>query len=146
MGKRIVVFCDGTWNKPDQEEDGKPCSTNVAKLHAAVADRDSKGVEQRAQYLPGVGTGLFDRILGGLFGWGLSEKVQEAYRFLIDCYEPGDELFFFGFSRGAYTARSTVGLIRNCGLLRREFADRLDAAYRLYRRRDTASHPSSAES
>jgi uncharacterized protein (DUF2235 family) len=146
MTKRIAVFCDGTWNKPDQEEDGKTCPTNVARLHAAVALKDSGGMEQRALYLPGVGTGLFDRIRGGFFGWGLSEKVKDAYRFLIECYDPGDELFLFGFSRGAYTARSTVGLIRNSGLLKREFANQLDAAYRLYRRRDDAAHPSSAES
>jgi hypothetical protein len=61
--------------------------------------------------------------------------VQQVYRWIVDNYEPDDEIFFFGFSRGAYTARSTVGLIRNCGVLRREHAERLGAAYALYRSR-----------
>jgi uncharacterized protein (DUF2235 family) len=97
-------------------------------------------------YDKGVGTGHFDRLLGGAFGWGIKEKILDAYRFLIINYEPGDELFFFGFSRGAYTVRSTFGLIRNCGLLKPEFAHKLPDAYALYRRRDDASHPDAVES
>ena len=61
-------------------------------------------------------------------------------------YDPGDELFFLGFSRGAYTVRRLFGLIRNSGLLKPEFSNKLDAAYALYRRRDDASHPDAIES
>jgi uncharacterized protein (DUF2235 family) len=97
-------------------------------------------------YDKGVGTGHFDRLRGGAFGWGIKRKILDAYRFLIINYEPGDELFFFGFSRGAYTVRSTFGLIRNSGLLKPEFAYKLKDAYALYRRRDDASHPDAVES
>jgi uncharacterized protein (DUF2235 family) len=63
----------------------------------------------------------------------LSRNVFDAYHFLIDNYEDGDELYFFGFSRGAFTARSLAGLVRNCGILRRENADRINEAWALYR-------------
>ena len=139
--KRIVICCDGTWNKPDQ-----PSPTNVVKVAITLKITDGAGVEQLLFYDQGVGTGTFDRIRGGAFGVGLSRNIQEAYRFLAFNYEPGDELYFFGFSRGAYTVRSAVGLIRNSGLLKREHFGRVKEAYQLYRRRDDASHPTEAES
>ena len=125
--KRIVVCCDGTWNREDQR-----FPTNVAKMYRAVLPV-SKGIEQRVIYDRGVGTGGgLDRFIG-LFGGGLSRNVQDAYRFVVENYDAGDELYFFGFSRGAYTVRSTVGLIRKCGVLRRDQIGRVDEAYRLYR-------------
>ncbi|WP_435157978.1 DUF2235 domain-containing protein [Amycolatopsis sacchari] len=132
MGKRIVICCDGTWNTLQQ-----PAPTNVVKVAQAVAQRD----DQLVFYHEGVGTRPFERVLGGAFGFGLSRNVRAAYRFLVEHYEPGDELFFFGFSRGAYTARSTVGFVRNCGILRREEIGRIDEAYRLYRDRSPSTHP-----
>jgi uncharacterized protein (DUF2235 family) len=137
--KRIVVCCDGTWNRPDEES-----PTNVAKMALAVAERDGD-VPQLVLYHRGVGTGRSDRVSGGAFGWGLSRNVRDCYRFVIANYEPGDQLFFFGFSRGAYTARSTVGLIRNAGILRPEYFDRVDDAYDLYRDRDPSRRPSGIE-
>jgi uncharacterized protein (DUF2235 family) len=134
--KRIVVCCDGTWNIPDQVS-----PTNVVKVALALADRDSSGVAQRVHYDAGVGTTRGERLRGGAFGVGLSRHVRECYRFLVENYEPGDELYFFGFSRGAFTARSTAGLVRNSGVLRREHADRVRDAYALYRGRDPRSHP-----
>lgn len=71
--------------------------------------------------------------MGGGFGVGLSKNIEDGYRFLLHNYEDGDELFLFGFSRGAYTARSLAGLIRNCGLLKKIHADRFPEAYQLYR-------------
>jgi len=132
MAKRLVICCDGTWNTLRQ-----PAPTNVGQLQAVVAPTDPAGVQQRVYYCEGVGTGkLWDHLTGGAFGVGLSKKVQDAYRFVVDNYEPGDELFFFGFSRGAYTARSTVGFIRNCGVLRTGEAGRIAEAYQLYRGQD----------
>jgi uncharacterized protein (DUF2235 family) len=145
MPKRLVVCCDGTWNKPDQLHDGVPAPTNVSKLALAVARSDEEGVEQRVRYVHGVGTRRFERVRGGAFGVGLSRNVREGYRFLVDSYEPGDELFFFGFSRGAFTARSTVGLVRNAGILCREHAERVDEAYALYRARDERTRPNGVE-
>ena len=70
---------------------------------------------------------------GGAFGHGLEDNVYEAYRFLVGNYEPGDELFLFGFSRGAFTARSLAGMIRKCGILERQHVRRYPAAIALYR-------------
>ena len=137
--KRLVVCCDGTWNRPDQVNRGVAAPTNVAKFALALAERDADRHEQRLHYEAGVGTRRHERLLGGAFGVGLSRNVRECYRFLVDNYEPGDVLYFVGFSRGAFTARSVAGLVRNCGILRREHAHRIDDAYVLYRspRRDT---------
>ncbi|OBC08155.1 hypothetical protein A5784_07565 [Mycobacterium sp. 852013-50091_SCH5140682] len=141
MPKRLVVCCDGTWNTPDQL-----APTNVTKIALAVADHDAKGIEQRVFYSLGVGTGRGERVIGGAFGYGLSHNVIEAYRFLVENYAPGDELFFFGFSRGAFTARSTAGFVRNAGILRPQHTNRIDDAYALYRDRTSKTHPRSTES
>jgi uncharacterized protein (DUF2235 family) len=138
--RRVVVCCDGTWNEPDAA-----APTNVARVAMGVAPEDSDGIRQLVYYHPGVGTRRTERIRGGMFGYGLSRNVRDCYRYLVDTYEPGDQLYFFGFSRGAYTARSTVGLINNCGILRREHRERLDDAYRLYKSRDLVTHPRARE-
>ncbi|MFF1722727.1 DUF2235 domain-containing protein [Streptomyces sviceus] len=130
MAKRLVVCCDGTWNLADQ-----PSKTNVAKVALAVRRRSAVGTEQRVCYHSGVGTNRREKLRGGAFGVGLSRNVLDAYRFLIHAYEPGDSLYLFGFSRGAFTARSLAGLVRNCGILRPEQADRIDEAWALYRSR-----------
>ena len=87
-------------------------------------------VPQIVCHLDGVGTGqgtgrvsrALDRALGGAFGQGLMASVAAAYRFLVFTWAPGDEIQLFGFSRGAYTARSLAGLIRNVGILPRRAA------------------------
>lgn len=137
MKKRLIVFCDGTWNRADQ-----PAPTNVCKLREAVDESERTAVRQRVHYEPGVGTRRWERVRGGAFGVGLSRNVRHCYEFLVDCYEPGDDLFFFGFSRGAFTARSLAGLVRNSGILRREHRDRVKDAYRLYRSRKHGDAPS----
>jgi uncharacterized protein (DUF2235 family) len=144
VSKRLVICCDGTWNTPDQSDGGRPALTNVAKVALSVSSSSEANVEQRVYYQHGVGVSRWEHIRGGAFGFGLSRNVREAYRFIVENYEPGDELFFFGFSRGAFTARSTVGLIRNAGILRRENTARIDEAYSLYR--DRAVHPNDLES
>lgn len=142
--KRIAIFCDGTWNQPDQRDQGKVQPTNVVKLYDAVAQGNVDDTEQLAFYQKGVGTdGLVSQVLGGAFGYGLSSNVKRAYRLLSDNFDPGDEIFLFGFSRGAYTARSLAGLIRNCGVLRREHSPRVSNAYHLYRKRGDGAHPNS---
>jgi uncharacterized protein (DUF2235 family) len=143
--KRIVICCDGTWNRPDQMQGGQLCASNVTKIARCILP-DDHGVQQFVFYDKGVGTGRADRLLGGAFGWGIKRKILDVYRFLMATYKAGDDLYFFGFSRGAYTVRSTFGLIRNCGLLKPEFAHHLEDAYALYRRRDDASHPDAVES
>jgi uncharacterized protein (DUF2235 family) len=145
MSKRIVIACDGTWNRPDQVHGEKATPSNVTKLALAVAD-DGGGTEQRVFYERGVGTGgAVDRIGGGALGIGLSRNVLRPYRFLAQHYVPGDDLYLFGFSRGAFTARSLAGLIGNCGILKPEHLDAVDDAYALYRSRAKSTRPSSNE-
>jgi uncharacterized protein (DUF2235 family) len=146
MAKRIVVCCDGTWNTPDELRHGQASPTNVCKVALAVADRGTDGTNQVTYYHSGVGTTRSDKFTGGAFGAGLSRDVMSAYRYVVATYEPGDQLFLFGFSRGAFTARSAAGFIRNCGILRREHADRLDDAYALYRSHNDATKPRGIES
>jgi len=139
MAKRLVVCCDGTWNVATQRY-----RTNVAKVARAVRPVAVTGTEQRVRYLDGVGTTGWDRLRGGAFGWGLSRKVRDAYCFLVENFEPGDELYLFGFSRGAFTARSLAGLVRNSGILRPEHDGRLQEAWTLYRDRGKdPKHPAS---
>jgi hypothetical protein len=132
--KRLVLCCDGTWNRADQESNGEPCPTNVVRLGYRVAKRDSAGVPQIVYYDQGVGTGnTVDRLTGGAIGRGLDDNIYDAYRFLVCNYEPGDELHFFGFSRGAFTARSVVGMARKCGILSAKHARHYGEATELYR-------------
>ncbi|WP_062516329.1 DUF2235 domain-containing protein [Demequina gelatinilytica] len=133
--KRIVVCCDGTWSKADQ---GNP--TNVVKLALAVAPQDAEGVEQHVHYVTGVGTSG-PKLLGGAFGWGLSENVRQGYLRIAEEYEPGDQIYLIGYSRGAYTARSIAGFLRNAGILKPEHLGRLGEAYALYRSRSKATAP-----
>lgn len=132
--KRLVLCCDGTWNRADQEHNHEPCPTNVVRLGYRVAKRDAQGVPQIVYYDQGVGTGnSLDRLSGGALGRGLDDNIYDAYRFLIANYEQGDELFFFGFSRGAFTARSVVGMVRKCGILASKHGRHYGEAIRLYR-------------
>jgi uncharacterized protein (DUF2235 family) len=132
MPKRIVVFCDGTWKTADDDR-----ITNVVKLMRSVKATAADGKPQVTFYDPGVGTeSKIRRFFGGAFGVGLSTNVRDGYRFIANNYEDGDEIFLFGFSRGAFTARSIGGLIGKFGLLRKEEMDQFGEAYDVYRNKD----------
>ena len=146
MPKKIIISFDGTWNTPDpnQEVDGNS-STNIWKLHDAILSTDTSGVKQDKWYEKGVGTEWYNKFRGGAFGVGLSEKIQEGYKHLANTFEEGDQIFIFGFSRGAYSARSLVGLIRNAGLLRQQHVGLVPEAYSLYRTRDEGADSENAK-
>jgi hypothetical protein len=151
--KRIVLLLDGTWN----DIDVGPYDTNIVRMrelischlvkvaghgrthhdesHKKVHGYSKSGKEHIIYYERGVGTGAFDRFKGGAFGEGLTANIRHAYKFLSFWYEPGDEIFIYGFSRGAYTARSLVGYLGAAGLLRRDNCNEdLEAlAWRYYR-------------
>lgn len=119
--QRLIVFLDGTWNDKDD-------CTNVLNLFNLVAEGPAPdGLVQSKLYDTGVGTGVLDSVSGGAFGDGLEINVRQAYDWLVENFRDeglggryrADEIFVFGFSRGAYTARSLVGFIARCGLLRR---------------------------
>lgn len=142
--KRIAIFCDGTWNRHDAVN-----PTNVVRMAQAVKHTADDGRKQQVFYVLGVGAGRgsnavarwLDRFAGGAMGWGLIENIEDAYRALVFCYEPGDEIFIFGFSRGAYTARSLAGLLRSCGIPPRENVGRIGEAIRRYRSRSKDTKP-----
>lgn len=139
MKKRLIVCCDGTWQKLTS-----PYPTNVVKITQAIKPSCSKGISQIVYYDEGVGSGNIagkllakaDKILGGAFGIGIDNNIEDAYRFLSLNYEPGDQIYLFGFSRGAYTVRSLAGLIRSAGgLLSLQNMREVNFVYELYRDR-----------
>lgn len=123
--QRLILLFDGTWNDPEDQ-------TNVFRIAGRIHEHDGD-TRQRFFYDPGVGTGTFDRFRGGVFGAGLSKNLLQGYEWLAKRYANEDEIWIFGFSRGAYTARSLVGLIRKCGLLRIVTPSLLDSAEHIYR-------------
>ncbi|RIA83099.1 hypothetical protein C1645_834325 [Glomus cerebriforme] len=133
MGKNIVVCCDGTWNDP----------TSKTNVHALFNELIKKEDKQCVMYIKGVGTGylsLLKPVIDGSVATGLDDKVKEAYKFIVNNYQPEDNIWLFGFSRGAYTVRSVVGLIRNCGIVKfkdDQIIDQIiDLAYNIYRNRN----------
>ncbi len=104
MQKKIIICCDGTWNKPGQ------LHTNVHRISELILD---------------------------------NEKIKEAYKAIVDSYEEGDDIYLFGFSRGAYTARSVAGFIRNCGILKKEHAHNIHDAFCFYKSGNDEDNPDS---
>lgn len=118
--KKLIFCFDGTSNVLDAAN-----PTNVVLTASGIAHYDNNRTQQLVYYDQGVGTAQGQGLTGGAFGVGLYANVLEAYSFLIFNYEPGDEIFVFGFSRGAYTARSFVGFMRTAGVLQRRHADKI---------------------
>ncbi len=133
MAKRIIFCADGTWNDPASQ-------TNVYKLFKAL----NFTAEQCPIYDDGVGTDGITllRLLGGAFGEGLDKKIKDGYTRIAHLYSPADQLFLFGFSRGAYTARSLAGMIAACGLPTQNVDDNQTAqAFEAYREHDLSIRP-----
>lgn len=139
--KKIIVCCDGTGNEfmahaPTPQDTGG--NSNVVKLYTAL----DLSVTQYAYYHPGVGTmgdpsktGIrrwWSKVKGLAFGWGFQENVLDAYRYLMQHYNAGDQVYIFGFSRGAYTARALAGFLHGYGLLCRGNEGHILYAWNLY--------------
>jgi uncharacterized protein (DUF2235 family) len=128
MGKRIVFCADGTW-------DGTSNNTNVLKIfNATLVSSD-----QMPFYDNGVGADgtPIEKLAGGAFGLGIFQKIKDGYTKISQVYEVDDEIFIFGFSRGAYTARSLAGMIATCGLPAANFDDTMvETAFQAYRNKD----------
>ena len=162
-GRRIVILCDGTGNRPDDAEEGQPATTNVWKLYRALVCDET----QTTWYDPGVATdtsstaqragrsralltslgaspaaqvlafgGRMRRLWEGVTGTGITENVAEAYAEVVRQYRPGDRIYLIGFSRGAYTARLVAAVIARCGLLRAEYLRYAVDVVQLYRTRE----------
>jgi len=138
MPKNIVICCDGTGNEYGES------NSNVVKLYQVLI-RDP--ARQVAYYHPGVGTigaknaltaagKAWTTFRGLAFGYGLSENIADAYRFLMQTFAPGDQVYIFGFSRGAYTARALCGMLKMFGLLSAGNDGLIPYAVRLFKRND----------
>lgn len=135
--RKLVVFLDGTAN--DKED-----STNIWRLYnlalaRSLADANDKDATKGGQrvipfYDQGVGTSPYAPLSGAALGSGVSMNIRQAYRFLVEAYQPGDTIYLFGFSRGAFTARSLNGFIEYAGLAKRDTvkADKLDDTFLLW--------------
>ena len=112
--KNIVILVNGTWNDSGSDNQERSLLTNVIWLQDLCVDDK---VNQFVWYTDGVGTGnLLDKAVGGALGFGLSKDICAAYRAVCKIYELGDQIFFFGFSRGAYTVRTAADMIAEIGL------------------------------
>ncbi|KAF4539197.1 Cysteine synthase a [Lasiodiplodia theobromae] len=150
--KRLIVCCDGTWQTGDKTYGTSP--SNIVKLSRMIGRQSvPEGIPQVVYYQSGVGTGDFvSGIFQGSFGWGLADNVASAYHYLSANFEQGngkgspdeedsnhktysnDEIFLFGFSRGAYTARALGGLITEMGLLKPKYLNDFPRAYEIYKK------------
>lgn len=140
MPKNIVICCDGTDNQIEED------NTNIVRLFRCVPHGHIEDdVEQRTYYDPGVGTfsasrfsptGWGGRLLGSAFGLGVQKNINDAYRYLMDTYEDGDNVYLFGFSRGAFTVRALSGMLNKCGLLTTGSENLIPYAAKLYGKRN----------
>lgn len=125
MAKNILIFSDGTGQigglRPDQR------LSNIYKMYRASRpgpDNDIDPNDQVAFYDPGLGAGetgglTFRRmrnIFSAAFGTGISENIVDCYQAILKHFDPGDSVYLFGFSRGAYTARCTANVLNLCGV------------------------------
>ncbi|OJD37769.1 peptidoglycan binding domain containing protein [Diplodia corticola] len=143
--KRLVICCDGSWQVADRHYDNSTTLSNVGKLSRMIhpESEDSGGIPQVVYYQSGVGTtshSIVDYVVSGSFGAGLEDNVLTAYHYLSTNYHhadknhAADEIFLFGFSRGAFTARALAGLVTELGLIRPAYLEEFRRAYQLYRK------------
>jgi uncharacterized protein (DUF2235 family) len=133
MPSRLIACIDGTWNAHVEGEPLASNATHVARICELLINGATPTGHQRVIYRSGVGTSRRDALRGALWGKGSLERIQAAYRFICEQYEPGDELSLFGFSRGAFAVRSVLGVIASAGVLRRTELDHVAAAVALTR-------------
>lgn len=134
----IVICADGTWNRPE-EDIGKDFPTNVLKLARAIQPT-GPSLKQHVFYDWGVGS-YHDTVIAGATGRGIHKNIVDCYRYIVQNYAPGDNIYLFGFSRGAYTVRAVCGLINNCGILQRPDARLIVEAWKIYKNPQKKFHP-----
>lgn len=134
MSKRVILCFDGEWDcppdpgvwsfsslhSPERPRSGAQLgslpSTNVFRLYQSILPRSCDGRIQQKWYEPGTTIPWFHRFRDGSFGYGLDRTILQSYAYLAATYDPGDELYLYGFSRGAYIARTLIGLLTLAGL------------------------------
>ena len=134
----IVVCADGTWNRPE-EDLATDHPTNVLKLARGVSPEDGRA-RQHVFYDWGLGS-YHDGGMAGMTGRGIHKNIVDGYRYVVHNYAPGDRIFLFGYSRGAYTVRALCGLINNCGIVRPADAPLIAETWRIYKSPAEENHP-----
>jgi uncharacterized protein (DUF2235 family) len=139
MMANIVICADGTWCKPEEDLQ-KDFPTNVLKVARAITPSigDTK---QHVFYDWGLGS-YHNEISAGATGNGIHKNILDGYRYIVQNYNPGDKIFLFGFSRGAYTVRALSGLINNCGIVQRKHANLINEAWKIYKSPNKKNCPS----
>ena len=135
----LIICADGTWNRPE-EDLNKDFPTNVLKLSRAIAPA-ANDLKQHVFYDWGLGS-YHDNLSAGATGRGIHKNILDGYRYIVQNYDPGDKIYLFGFSRGAYTVRALSGLINNCGILQRPDARLITEAWQIYKSPAKKNHPS----
>ncbi len=134
----LVICADGTWNRPEEDlQQDEP--TNVLKLARSIRPRQGD-LEQHVFYDWGLGS-YHNAFAAGVTGSGIHKNILDGYRYIVQNYAAGDEIYLFGFSRGAYTVRALCGLIYNCGIVTRPNARLIEAAWKIYKSASRANHP-----
>jgi uncharacterized protein (DUF2235 family) len=144
MIKRLVICADGTWNRPEEDLE-KDVPTNVLRMARAIRPLAADGLPQHVFYDWGIGS-YHNAVIGGVTGRGIHKNIMDAYRYLVQNYTPGTDIYLFGFSRGAYTIRSLCGLINNCGILKRPDARLIQQAFEHYKKTGTDWSPAGPKS
>ena len=134
----IIICADGTWNRPEEDIE-KDFPTNVLKLARAIKP-SSGSLKQHVFYDWGLGS-YHSSMSAGATGRGIHKNILDGYRYIVQNYAPGDKIYLFGFSRGAYTVRALCGLINNCGILKRPDAKRIAEAWDIYKSAAKKNHP-----
>ncbi len=127
--KRLVILCDGSWLEGES-----PRVSNVRRLARLLSPKGPDGIPQLVHYCAGPGPEEGFSAVGPVrFGAGLDREIQSIYRFLVLNYASGDDIFLFGACRGAYVARSVIGMLRNAWLLSKANEALIPQAYHVYR-------------
>jgi uncharacterized protein (DUF2235 family) len=134
----IVICADGTWNRPEEDIE-KDFPTNVLKLARSIKP-SSGSLKQHVFYDWGLGS-YHSNLSAGATGRGIHKNILDGYRYIVQNYADGDNIYLFGFSRGAYTVRALCGLINNCGILKRPDANLITEAWDIYKSGSDRNHP-----
>jgi len=134
----IIICADGTWNRPEQDL-ARDHPSNVLKLARAISPGRGRTTQQ-VFYDWGLGS-YHSGALAGATGRGIHKNILDGYRYIVQNYSPGDGVFLFGFSRGAYTVRALCGLINNCGIVKRPDAQLIQQAFDIYKSPAAKNHP-----
>lgn len=135
----IIICADGTWNRPEEDLE-KDHATNVLKVARAIKPKMGE-LKQHVFYDWGLGS-YHSSVSAGVTGSGIHKNILDGYRYIVQNYAPGDRIFLFGFSRGAYTVRALSGLINNCGIIKRSDARLIQRAWEIYKRPSKRYSPS----